>query len=59
MIIAQRRSFPYSILFQGLSMYLFLFAFLGNSFYVLSILSSPNMRGSPAESSMYLIESMP
>jgi uncharacterized protein with PQ loop repeat len=44
---------------EGLSMYLFVFAFLGNSFYVLSILSSSNMRGPPAESSMYLTESMP
>lgn len=40
-------------------MYLFVFAFLGNLFYVLSILSSPNMRGRPAESSMFLTESMP
>jgi hypothetical protein len=40
-------------------MYLFVFAFLGNFFYVLSILSSPNMNGSPVESSKFLTESMP
>ncbi|KAI9509652.1 PQ loop repeat-domain-containing protein [Russula earlei] len=44
---------------QGLSMYLFIFAFLGNFFYVVSILSSPNMRGPLVESSRYLRESMP
>ncbi|KAI0306481.1 PQ loop repeat-domain-containing protein [Multifurca ochricompacta] len=44
---------------EGLSMYLFVSAFLGNFFYVLSILSSPNMRGPLAESSAYLTESMP
>ncbi|KAI0302134.1 PQ loop repeat-domain-containing protein [Russula brevipes] len=44
---------------EGLSMYLFVFAFLGNFFYVLSILSSPNMRGPLTESSSYLTESMP
>jgi hypothetical protein len=40
-------------------MYLFVFAFLGNFFYVLSILSSPKMHGHPAESYLFLMESMP
>ena len=40
-------------------MTLFVSAFLGNLFYVLSILSSPNMRASSAESSAFLTESMP
>jgi len=40
-------------------MYLFIFAFLGNFFYVLSILSSPNMSGPLVESSKFLKESMP
>ncbi|ETW85836.1 hypothetical protein HETIRDRAFT_100579 [Heterobasidion irregulare TC 32-1] len=44
---------------EGLSMYLFIFAFLGNFFYVLSILSSPNMLKSPAEASAYFKESLP
>jgi hypothetical protein len=44
---------------QGLSMYLFVSAFLGNFFYVLSILSSPNMRGPLTEASTFLSESMP
>ncbi|KAH8833681.1 PQ loop repeat-domain-containing protein [Flagelloscypha sp. PMI_526] len=44
---------------EGLSMSLFLFAFLGNTFYVASILSSPNMHGDPAEASAFLRESIP
>jgi len=44
---------------EGLSMYLFVFAFLGNFFYVISILSSPNMSGPLVESSKFLKESMP
>ena len=44
---------------QGLSMYLFVFAFLGNFFYVLSLLTSPNMRGPLTEASTFLSESMP
>ncbi|KAI0273727.1 PQ loop repeat-domain-containing protein [Gloeopeniophorella convolvens] len=44
---------------EGLSMFLFVFAFLGNFFYVLSLLSSPSMQGTPAESSAFLKESMP
>ncbi|KAI0065409.1 hypothetical protein BV25DRAFT_1679962 [Artomyces pyxidatus] len=42
---------------EGLSMFLFIFAFLGNFFYVLSILSSPNMSG--PEASAYLSETIP
>ena len=38
---------------EGLSMYLFVFAFLGNLFYVLSILTSPLM------SEDFLLESFP
>ncbi|KAI0006122.1 PQ loop repeat-domain-containing protein [Russula compacta] len=44
---------------EGLSMFLFVSAFLGNFFYVLSILFSSNMRGPLVESSSYLTESMP
>jgi len=44
---------------EGLSVFLFIFAFLGNFFYVLSILSSPYMRGPLTEASMFLSESMP
>ncbi|KAH9050680.1 PQ loop repeat-domain-containing protein [Lactarius hengduanensis] len=44
---------------EGLSMILFVSAFLGNFFYVMSILSSPNMRASTTQSSAFLIESMP
>ncbi|THH20699.1 hypothetical protein EW146_g724 [Bondarzewia mesenterica] len=44
---------------EGLSMYLFVFAFLGNFFYVLSILSSPNMQLPPREASAYIRESIP
>ena len=38
---------------EGLSMFLFVFAFLGNTFYVLSILTSPSM------SEDFLLESTP
>lgn len=44
---------------EGLSMFLFVSAFLGNLFYVMSILSSPNMRASVTQSSAFLTESMP
>ncbi|KAF8274926.1 PQ loop repeat-domain-containing protein [Lactarius quietus] len=44
---------------EGLSMFLFVAAFLGNLFYVMSILSSPNMRGPITQSSAFLTESMP
>ena len=40
-------------------MFLFISAFLGNLFYVISILSSPYMRASMTQSSAFLIESMP
>ncbi|KAF8077865.1 CTLH/CRA C-terminal to lish motif domain-containing protein [Lyophyllum atratum] len=44
---------------EGLSMYLFVFAFLGNVFYVASILSSPKMQLPPAESAAFVKESIP
>ncbi|TFY72684.1 hypothetical protein EVG20_g350 [Dentipellis fragilis] len=44
---------------EGLSMYLFVFAFLGNFFYVLSILSSPKIYLPPDEASAYINESIP
>ncbi|GLB34871.1 putative repeated motif containing protein [Lyophyllum shimeji] len=44
---------------EGLSMYLFVFAFLGNVFYVASILSSPNMRLPAPESTTFIKESIP
>ncbi|KDQ60972.1 hypothetical protein JAAARDRAFT_31968 [Jaapia argillacea MUCL 33604] len=44
---------------EGLSMFLFVFAFLGNLFYVSSILSSPNMKLPPAEASAFIRESIP
>ncbi|KAG6866988.1 hypothetical protein C0991_003904 [Blastosporella zonata] len=44
---------------EGLSMYLFVFAFLGNVFYVASIVSSPNMRKPAPESTEFLRESIP
>lgn len=41
-------------------MYLFVFAFLGNVFYVLSILSSPHMTDAPrSEATTFLLESFP
>lgn len=40
-------------------MYLFVFAFFGNVFYVASILSSPNMYLPPPASSAFLKESIP
>lgn len=42
---------------QGLSMYLFVFAFLGNAFYVASILTSPDLH--TPESAAFLSESIP
>lgn len=45
--------------FQGLSMYLFVFAFLGNVFYVASILSSPNLYLPPPRSTEFLRQSIP
>ncbi|KAG8217880.1 hypothetical protein J3R82DRAFT_6046 [Butyriboletus roseoflavus] len=44
---------------EGLSMYLFIFAFLGNFFYVLSILTSPPARLPPPASTEFFRESLP
>ncbi|GJJ15795.1 hypothetical protein Clacol_010073 [Clathrus columnatus] len=44
---------------NGLSMYLFTFAFFGNLFYVLSILTSPNMNLPPEQSRQFLRDSVP
>ncbi|KAF8798096.1 hypothetical protein BYT27DRAFT_7124378 [Phlegmacium glaucopus] len=44
---------------EGLSMYLFVFAFLGNVFYVASILTSPRNFLPPPQSTQYLRESIP
>ncbi|KAF8911005.1 PQ loop repeat-domain-containing protein [Gymnopilus junonius] len=44
---------------EGLSMYLFIFAFLGNTFYASSILSSPRRFLPPPESTDYIRESIP
>lgn len=44
---------------EGLSMYLFVFAFLGNTFYVSSILTSPKLDVPGPEASAYIRESIP
>ncbi|KZT09524.1 uncharacterized protein LAESUDRAFT_646353 [Laetiporus sulphureus 93-53] len=44
---------------EGLSMYLFIFAFLGNLFYVSSILTSPKLRLPEAEATTFIKESIP
>ena len=44
---------------EGLSMYLFIFAFLGNTFYVSSILTSPKLDTSGPEAAAYIRESIP
>jgi solute carrier family 66 (lysosomal lysine-arginine transporter), member 1 len=44
---------------EGLSIYLFIFAWLGNVFYVSSILSSPNMSLPAPEAAAFLRESLP
>lgn len=44
---------------EGLSMYLFLFAFLGNTFYVMSILTSPILSTPGPEASSYIRECIP
>lgn len=44
---------------EGLSMSLFVFAFLGNVFYVASILSSPNVHQPPPASTAFIRESIP
>ena len=40
-------------------MYLFIFAFLGNLFYVASILTSPKLELPPHEASAFIRESIP
>lgn len=44
---------------EGLSMYLFVFAFLGNFFYVCSILTSPEAHMPPPASTNFFKESIP
>ncbi|KAF9484736.1 hypothetical protein BDN70DRAFT_797187 [Pholiota conissans] len=44
---------------EGLSMYLFVFAFLGNTFYVSSILLSPKRFLPPSQSTQFIRESIP
>ncbi|KAG9318857.1 hypothetical protein JVU11DRAFT_963 [Chiua virens] len=44
---------------EGLSIYLFIFAFLGNFFYVLSILTSPEAHLPPPASTEFFRESIP
>jgi len=44
---------------EGLSMYLFVFAFLGNTFYVSSILTSPKLDIPGPDASAYIQESIP
>jgi uncharacterized protein with PQ loop repeat len=44
---------------EGLSMFLFVFAFLGNTFYVISILTTPEMRLSPPANQEFIRESIP
>ena len=44
---------------EGLSMFLFVFAFLGNTFYVLSILTSPNLDLPRPQATAFLLESTP
>ncbi|KAH0827025.1 hypothetical protein J3R83DRAFT_4706 [Lanmaoa asiatica] len=44
---------------EGLSMYLFVFAFLGNLFYVLSIVTSPEAHLPPPASTAFFRESLP
>ncbi|TCD63614.1 hypothetical protein EIP91_005165 [Steccherinum ochraceum] len=44
---------------EGLSMSMFIFAFLGNFFYVASILTSPKLSLPPYEASAFLRESIP
>jgi len=44
---------------EGLSVYLFIFAFLGNFFYVCSILTSPQAHAPPPASTEFFKESIP
>lgn len=54
-----RRCTDVNASFQGLSVYLFIFAFLGNFFYVASILSSPNLQLPEPEASAFIRETIP
>ncbi|KAI0933126.1 hypothetical protein AcV7_004689 [Taiwanofungus camphoratus] len=44
---------------EGLSIYLFIFAFLGNFFYVASIITSPKLNLPEPEASLFMRESIP
>jgi len=44
---------------DGLSMYLFVFAFFGNTFYVISILTAPEVRMPPPTNRAFIRESIP
>jgi solute carrier family 66 (lysosomal lysine-arginine transporter), member 1 len=44
---------------QGASMYLFIFAFLGNFFYVLSIVTNPKMDLPEPQASQFIRDSVP
>ncbi|KAI0721087.1 PQ loop repeat-domain-containing protein [Cerioporus squamosus] len=44
---------------EGLSVYLFIFAFLGNFFYVASILTSPNLQLPEPQADAFIRESIP
>ncbi|KAH9901390.1 PQ loop repeat-domain-containing protein [Cubamyces lactineus] len=44
---------------EGLSIYLFIFAFLGNFFYVASILTSPNLQLPEPEAAAFIRQSIP
>ncbi|ORY27203.1 PQ loop repeat-domain-containing protein [Naematelia encephala] len=44
---------------EGLSILLFVFAFMGNLTYVISILLNPTGNGDPTESAHYLLEALP
>ncbi|KZT28429.1 hypothetical protein NEOLEDRAFT_844459 [Neolentinus lepideus HHB14362 ss-1] len=44
---------------EGLSIFLFVFAFLGNFFYVASILTSPSMYLPPPQAAVFIRESIP
>ncbi|KAJ3753411.1 PQ loop repeat-domain-containing protein [Lentinula raphanica] len=55
-----RKSVEASILFcDGLSMYLFIFAFMGNTFYVASILTAPEVYEPAPRSSDFIKECIP
>jgi hypothetical protein len=44
---------------EGLSILLFMFAFLGNLSYVISILLNPSGQADPADAGHYLLEALP